>query len=138
MSSPTPLTTTIGVLHPGEMGAVVAAQLRRAGHRVLWASDGRSGDSRRRADAAGLTDAGTVAALGRASDWVISVCPPDAALELATSLGPFTGRYLDANAVSPTTSRQVAAVIAAAGGEDRKSTRLNSSHIQKSRMPSSA
>ena len=28
--------------------------------------------------------------------------------------------------------------VLALGGEDRKSTRLNSSHIQKSRMPSSA
>ena len=31
-----------------------------------------------------------------------------------------------------------AAAAKAAGAEDRKSTRLNSSHIQKSRMPSSA
>jgi hypothetical protein len=40
------MTTTIGVLHPGEMGAGVAGALvRKSGHTVLWASNGRSGDT---------------------------------------------------------------------------------------------
>ena len=33
---------TIGVLHPGEMGAAVAAEARRRGARVLWYPTGRS------------------------------------------------------------------------------------------------
>ena len=35
-------------------------------------------------------------------------------------------------------SREVGALIAKRGKEDRKSTRLNSSHVSESRMPSSA
>ena len=31
----------VGVLHPGQMGASVAATLRNSGHRVYWASGGR-------------------------------------------------------------------------------------------------
>src|SRR6185437_5084895 len=35
------IVTTIGVLHPGEMGAAVAAALRSRGQDVVWASEGR-------------------------------------------------------------------------------------------------
>ena len=35
------MATTIGVLHPGEMGAAVAAALRSRGQDVVWASEGR-------------------------------------------------------------------------------------------------
>ena len=116
MANPTS-PTTVGVLHPGEMGAVIGAELHRAGHRVLWASAGRSDDTRRRAEAAGLADAGDLLVVADASDWLISVCPPDAALGLAAAVGPFRGRFLDANAVSPATARRVADVVVAAGGE---------------------
>ena len=61
--------TTIGLLHPGEMGASVGAAARAGGSRVLWASEGRSTDTWARAATAELDDAGTVAALaaGRGS-----------------------------------------------------------------------
>jgi 3-hydroxyisobutyrate dehydrogenase-like beta-hydroxyacid dehydrogenase len=78
--------TTIGLLHPGEMGASVGASGRTSGQRVLWASQGRGADTARRAAAAGLEDAGTVAALVGASDVVLSVCPPHAALDVARSV----------------------------------------------------
>ena len=39
--------TTIGLLHPGEMGAAVGAAARANGARVLWASEGRGADTRR-------------------------------------------------------------------------------------------
>jgi predicted dinucleotide-binding enzyme len=46
--------TTIGVLHPGEMGTALAASLRERGHDVRWAGEGRSAATRERAAAAGL------------------------------------------------------------------------------------
>ncbi|MBO0829214.1 MAG: hypothetical protein J2P24_15685 [Streptosporangiales bacterium] len=46
---------TVGILHPGEMGAAVARCLRRRGLRVSWASEGRSRATNERADAAGFT-----------------------------------------------------------------------------------
>jgi 3-hydroxyisobutyrate dehydrogenase-like beta-hydroxyacid dehydrogenase len=100
---------TVGLLHPGEMGAAVGAVLRGQGIRVVWASDGRSEETRGRAEAAGLEDVGTVEAVAQ-SDVVFSICPPHAALEVARS-AEFAGVYVDANAVSPATAAEVGAVV---------------------------
>jgi len=106
---------TIGVLHPGEMGAGIAAQLVLAGHRVLWASEGRGAQTADRARAAGLEDAGSVADLAAASEVILSICPPSAALEIATSLPAFTGVYVDANPVAPATARAIAEAVTSRG-----------------------
>src|SRR5213083_1134612 len=94
------------------MGAAVGAVLRAQGHRVVWASEGRSAETRARAEAAGLEDVGSPAEVAR-SEVVFSICPPHAALDVA-GLGPFAGIYVDANAVSPASAREVAQ---AAGGD---------------------
>jgi 3-hydroxyisobutyrate dehydrogenase-like beta-hydroxyacid dehydrogenase len=98
---------TVGVLHPGEMGAAVGAVLRERGHRVLWASEGRSEATRSRAEEAGLEDVGSVEAVAE-SEFVLSICPPHAAFEVAGQLESFSGVYVDANAVSPATAAKVA------------------------------
>jgi 3-hydroxyisobutyrate dehydrogenase-like beta-hydroxyacid dehydrogenase len=108
---------TVGLLHPGEMGAAVGAVLRGQGHRVVWASSGRSAVTRGRADEAGLEDAGSVAELLRRSDVVLSVCPPHAVLEVARSVAGFKGLFVDANAVAPATARELVAVVEAGGGD---------------------
>jgi len=134
---------TVGLLHPGEMGAAVGQCLAAAGHRVLWVPEGRSPASAARAAAAGLTgltaaDGGIAGLTGRA-DVIISVCPPHAALEVAGQVagtagsgsreggpggreaGPsrqsaqFGGIFVDANAISPATAREVAATVEAGG-----------------------
>jgi 3-hydroxyisobutyrate dehydrogenase-like beta-hydroxyacid dehydrogenase len=109
--------TTIGILHPGDMGSVVGACAVTAGARVLWASEGRSAGSRERAAGAGLADAGTVAALVAASDVVLSVCPPHAASDLARDVAArrFAGLFVDANAVAPATAREIALIVEAGG-----------------------
>jgi len=101
---------TVGLLHPGEMGAAVGAVLRGQGTRVVWASEGRSEETRARAEAAGLEDVVSVADVA-GSDVVFSICPPHAALEVARSLEGFGGIYVDANAVSPATAAQVAEIV---------------------------
>ena len=95
------------------MGAAVGACLAEAGHDVFWASAGRSRDTATRARAAGLTDVGSVAELVARSDVVFSICPPDRALELATSIGAFRGVLVDANAIAPATAERIAATIGA-------------------------
>jgi 3-hydroxyisobutyrate dehydrogenase-like beta-hydroxyacid dehydrogenase len=112
--------TLIGVLHPGEMGAAVGGCLAAAGHPVLWASAGRSPGTGARAEAAGLRDAGTMAALSRQADIILSICPPAAALDVARSVAEpadsgFRGLFVDANAISPGTAREVCAIVQAAG-----------------------
>jgi 3-hydroxyisobutyrate dehydrogenase-like beta-hydroxyacid dehydrogenase len=110
------LRLSIGVLHPGEMGAALGARLSEIGHDVLWAGEGRSAATAERAAAAGLRDAGSTAALARAADVVVSVCPPHAALDVARAAAGHGGLFVDANAVSPATVGEIRAVVEDAGG----------------------
>lgn len=120
--SPTPGAATrsvIGLVHPGEMGAAVGASCLAAGADVLWASDGRSAASALRAEAAGLRDVGWINGLVNQSQLVLSICPPDAAEEMAeevTNLG-FNRVYVDANAISPATARRIAERVEQTGAD---------------------
>jgi 3-hydroxyisobutyrate dehydrogenase-like beta-hydroxyacid dehydrogenase len=106
--------TTIGLLHPGEMGAAVGRCLVSAGHRVLWVPDGRGAATRERAGAAGLAGV-TMEEMVTRSEVIVSVCPPHAARDVARQVAGFGGLYLDANAISPATALEVAAIVAAGG-----------------------
>ena len=108
---------TIALLHPGEMGAAIGAGLVANGQRVLWASAGRGTATRERAAKAGLEDAAMLARAVQSADIVLSVCPPHAAAELARTVAAcgFAGVYVDANAVSPETSRTMGRLLEAAG-----------------------
>lgn len=101
---------TLALLHPGAMGASVGAALVASGHRVRWCSAGRSAASARRAGESGLEPFDTLAALLDGADGVISVCPPEAALDVAGQVARcgFAGVYVDANAVAPATVRGLA------------------------------
>ena len=108
---------TIAMLHPGEMGAAVAACLVSGGHRVLWASAGRSEATRACARAAGLLEVAGVSQAVQQAEIVMSVCPPQAALAVAREVAAcgFRGIYLDANAVAPATVREIGRIVVAAG-----------------------
>jgi 3-hydroxyisobutyrate dehydrogenase-like beta-hydroxyacid dehydrogenase len=107
--------TTIGLLHPGAMGAAVGAALTAAGREVLWASAGRSEATAARATDARLTDTGTVAELTARSDVVLSICPPHAALDVAAQVAGFAGVFVDCNAIAPGTAAGVARAVEAGG-----------------------
>ncbi len=110
--------STIGLLHPGEMGAAVGQCLADAGHQVLWVPEGRGAATSARAAAAGLTGAGGgLAELVRRAGVIMSVCPPHAALDVARRVAGagFRGVYVDANAISPATAREVAGLVEGGG-----------------------
>jgi 3-hydroxyisobutyrate dehydrogenase-like beta-hydroxyacid dehydrogenase len=108
--------TTVGLLHPGEMGAALGRCLAAAGHQVLWVPEGRSAASAARATAAGLSIvSGGLAGLTRKAEVIVAVCPPHAALDLARQVAGFSGVYADANAVSPATAREIGRIIEAGG-----------------------
>jgi 3-hydroxyisobutyrate dehydrogenase-like beta-hydroxyacid dehydrogenase len=107
---------TIGVLHPGEMGAEIAAALVAGGHDVIWASEGRSAATRARAESAGLRDVGTLPAVVSEAAVIFSICPPHAAVDVARLVAGFPGLYLDANAIAPSTAAEVAEAIESGGG----------------------
>ncbi len=108
---------TLGLLHPGGMGASVGAASVSGGARTLWASEGRSAATRQRADRAGLIDVETLRNLVDSSDVILCICPPDAALDVARSVAKmaFDGIYVEANAVAPETARQAERILQQAG-----------------------
>lgn len=100
------------------MGAAVGTCLTSNGHTVTWASQGRSASSQARAQAANLRDCETLAECVRDAHIVLSVCPPHGAIALAQDVAAlrFRGVYVDANAIAPSTARDIATAIEAAGG----------------------
>lgn len=108
----------IGILHPGEMGAVVAATVRNSGHEAWWVSAGRSAETRRRAEEAGLMDAGSLDQLCATCGVIVSVCPPEFAEEMARAVAgrQFRGLFLDVNAIAPEKARRIARVVSSGGG----------------------
>jgi len=108
---------TVGLLHPGEMGAAVGGCLVSVGHEVLWDPAGRSRATTGRALAAGLTGVSFDRIIAR-SEMIFSICPPHAAVDVAHQVASagYAGFYVDANAVSAETAGQVSAIVTAAGG----------------------
>jgi 3-hydroxyisobutyrate dehydrogenase-like beta-hydroxyacid dehydrogenase len=108
----------VGLLHPGEMGSAVGATLVASGARVLWASAGRGAQSRERAAGLGLEDVDSLDALVRRAGTIVSVAPPHAALDVARGVAAhgFGGVFVDANAIAPETSREIARLIQHGGG----------------------
>ncbi|MEU9471261.1 DUF1932 domain-containing protein [Streptomyces avermitilis] len=94
---------TVGILHPGSMGAAVAACAAANASAVLWCEAGRSPASAARAAQFGLTPMATLAELLDRSEIVISLCPPAAAEDLARDVAGhhFAGVYVEANAINP-------------------------------------
>jgi len=104
-------TLTVGVLHPGRMGAGIAAQARKNADGVLWCSAGRSEATVARASAADLTAVPDVGGLVERSDIILSICPPMFAEAVATDVGQYdvNGRvYVEAN---PVTSQQLDNIV---------------------------
>jgi 3-hydroxyisobutyrate dehydrogenase-like beta-hydroxyacid dehydrogenase len=100
----------VGLLFPGSMGAPVGGAARAE---VVWASEGRSEATARRAADADLVDVGSLEELVRSSEIVLSICPPAIAEEVAgrvAELG-FEGLYVDANAISPERMRRIAGLL---------------------------
>jgi 3-hydroxyisobutyrate dehydrogenase-like beta-hydroxyacid dehydrogenase len=107
---------TVGLLHPGEMGAAVGGCLVSVGHEVLWDPAGRSRATTGRALAAGLTGVGFGRLVAK-SAVIVSVCPPHAAVDIARQVADagYAGCYVDANAISVATAEQVCAIVTAGG-----------------------
>jgi 3-hydroxyisobutyrate dehydrogenase-like beta-hydroxyacid dehydrogenase len=105
---------TVAVLGTGDMGSAVGASLARAGFRVLTDLSRRGAHSRSLAARAGLTDVGSLAAVVREADVLLSIVPPsaarsfaaDVAAELRAARKPLV--FVDCNAVAPATVRAIA------------------------------
>lgn len=107
----------IGIIHPGAMGICVAATVQNSGQKIYWASEGRSRQTRERAEKFNLSDAGSLANLCETCSAIISVCPPHAAEEMAEQVlaQSFQGMYLDVNAISPQRTNHIGQLMLEAG-----------------------
>lgn len=103
----------LGLLHPGEMGVTIGAALCESGHAVYWLREGRGSETARRARIAGFHVHDSLRSLLHEVQGVVSVCPPHGAVEVAQSVadGGFPGVFVDVNAVSPATARQLARIV---------------------------
>jgi 3-hydroxyisobutyrate dehydrogenase-like beta-hydroxyacid dehydrogenase len=114
-----PGAVVVGIVGTGAMGSALGERLRAGGARVIAALDGRSDRSRQLAGTAGLEDVGSLGALVGEAGVVLSVVPPEAAVEVAQTIAEATTRggpvVADLNAVSPPTMERIADVLAAAG-----------------------
>jgi 3-hydroxyisobutyrate dehydrogenase-like beta-hydroxyacid dehydrogenase len=107
----------IGILHPGEMGVSVAVSAIHSGHEVYWVSQDRSDKTRIRAEKYNLTETDSIPQLCQTCEIIFSVCPPQAAEDVARSVieTGFKGLYLDANAISPQRSIKIGQQMEAEG-----------------------
>jgi len=108
---------TIALLHPGNMGVTIGAAAATSGAQVIWASNGRSHATGKRAGNAGLKDVVNVSDAVRQSQVVLSVCPPHAAVDVAQEVAAmnFRGVYVDANAVSRATAEEIGGILTKSG-----------------------
>ncbi|MEV0170822.1 DUF1932 domain-containing protein [Streptomyces sp. NPDC050803] len=109
--------TTVGILHPGSMGAAVAAQARRSGAEVLWCPAGRSASSKERAERYGLTPVRALSEMTERADIILSLCPPAVAEDVARAVAAcsYARIYVDGNAVSPATMANISAIVQRSG-----------------------
>lgn len=103
--------TTIGVLHPGRLGAAFAARAAETkGTRVLWCPAGRTQATHERARQAGLESVEELGELLEAAEVVLSICPPAAAQHVANQVAEsgYRGLYVEANPTSPQRCERIA------------------------------
>jgi 3-hydroxyisobutyrate dehydrogenase-like beta-hydroxyacid dehydrogenase len=104
---------TVGIIYPGEMGSTLGRLLAQGGVPVVTTCEGRSDQTRRRAEEAGLTVLADLTTVAARADVVLSTVSPAAALPVAQRYlagRPAAGRrqvYVDLNSTSPETARQV-------------------------------
>src|SRR5271166_2960491 len=109
----------VAIIAPGMMGAAVGKRLVDHGLKVLTSLQGRTEETRLRAQAAGMIS-GSDEEIA-AADLILSILPPGDAVALAQRFAPALTAsnskpvFVDCNAVSPHTVDRIAAVIAPTG-----------------------
>lgn len=115
--------TTVGIVGTGAMGSALGARLRDGRCRVVTCLAARSDRSRALAVATGIEELASLEDVLEAADVVLSVVPPEAALDVAGALAAAAPGsraaplVADLNAVSPARARRIELVLREAGLE---------------------
>jgi 3-hydroxyisobutyrate dehydrogenase-like beta-hydroxyacid dehydrogenase len=112
----------IGILSIGEMGFHWARVLTGRGVAVLTYAKDRSETTRKRAENLGVECVQSIDALVKRADLIVSIVVPFAAKRVASRVARAAAKaqrtdllYLDANAISPMTAREIGDVLAHSG-----------------------
>ena len=112
----------IGILSIGEMGFHWAKLLKSHGVEVLTFDQDRGEVSRKRGENAGVKSVPSMAELVQSSELIVSIVVPSAAMPVATNIADAVNKsgrknllFLDANAISPMTADEIAALLDPAG-----------------------
>jgi hypothetical protein len=91
----------IGIYSPGAMGSTVAYSCSLYGHDCIWASEGRSEETKARAEKFGLRDVTTFNALAEQSEFLFCIAKNFDPFELGQEIVSlnFKGTYVDLNAM---------------------------------------
>jgi 3-hydroxyisobutyrate dehydrogenase-like beta-hydroxyacid dehydrogenase len=102
---------TIAILSIGQMGVGIASLLITHNYRVITNVSDRSTSTQERARAAKITCVDTDEELVQQADYILSIVPPRDAVATAQRVANIKARkdiwYLDLNAISPATARQI-------------------------------
>ena len=105
----------IGLIGLGEMGSEIGRYLAMNDLEVISVYEGRSDLSKKRALNYGIKDAGSIEKFCMKSDLIISIIPPDKAIETAESYTSYKNKngqiYCDLNAVSTMTAKKLKLIL---------------------------
>ena len=101
----------IGLIGLGEMGAEIGRYLVMNDLEVISVYEGRSEISKKRASKYKIRDSGSIEQFCKISDLVISIIPPDKAVETANLYTSYKNKdgqiYCDLNAISTITAKKI-------------------------------
>ena len=101
----------IGLIGLGEMGSEIGRYLVMNDLEVISVYEGRSEISKKRASKYKICDAGSIEQFCKISDLVISIIPPDKAVETANLYTSYKNKdgqiYCDLNAISTITAKKI-------------------------------
>jgi 3-hydroxyisobutyrate dehydrogenase-like beta-hydroxyacid dehydrogenase len=118
--SMTERSCTVGILYPGEMGSSLGRLLAAGGFRVVTTLEGRGARTCRLCRDAGLEVLESLSQVVHASDIVISLVSPAAAVDVAEHFcdcAHLTSRppvFVDANSISPNTAKEIFRMVSRA------------------------
>jgi putative dehydrogenase len=112
----------IGIMSIGEMGFHWAKLLKSHGVDVMTYNKDRGETSRKRAENAGVKSVASMVDLVNEAEFIVSIVIPSAAKRVAEKVADAAARsgrkdllFLDANAISPMTADDIAAILSPAG-----------------------
>ena len=116
------MVKTVAIMSPGDMGHSVGNVLGDNGFNVITCLEGRSSRTKELAEKGNFRVVGSMDQLVQEADLILSILVPSRAKNLAEEVSSAmkrsgaTSYFVDCNAISPNSARELEAIINSAGG----------------------